>query len=619
MGKKRNQGRPGGGRQGGSGGQGNSGGQGSGRTAETAMMVRFRSWYRSHLAEVGALHEHLEVDEAVEVLTDLFAMTRDLRPRGSFAQPNAELLEAVFDQIESDLSGDESEADLDDTLFTVAEVVEHFLDFLTDEDLWTGTDEELDECQAVLDEVLDLAGSFIDAVLDDLAEVDEVPADTMLSAVRATALVHAADVVVEHLASTEEATLTERSAREIVGEAGIPSAGSTPSDDSVRIPVSAWWDALVGSAVLESEGATASLGEAAVLWRSSATTEAVAERIAYVARFVELWLLSAQKALAAADTEDGAFAPAERAVTTTDAVLVRIAVACQAQMHPGLVVGELVDELAADSGVSLEEALDERERMVGSAERMLDDAAELGLLLHSPAFGYVVPEGLAPVLAAVVRASIVLLSEREATRLEILDEATQETATAYTLHVALLGTKPVVWRRLELSSESSLRDLHLALQLSLGWTDAQPHYFSVGVPDEEQAPIGSPSDAEELGEDLIDESGVALADVLEEEQDELFYVYDLEDEWRHVIRLESMAPLSAALPRCTGAQGAAPLDASGGPAAWIDTVRAASDPSSPDYAETLEALGLEPGASFDPTAVDIDGINRSLGLLRSGL
>ena len=144
MGKKRNQGRSGNGRSGG------SGGQGGGRTAETALMVRFRSWYRSHLADVAVLHEHLDVDEAVEVLTDLFAMTRDLRPRGSFAQPDAELLEAVFDQIEADLSGEESEADLDDTLFTVAEVVEHFLDFLTDEDLWTGTDEELDECQAVL-------------------------------------------------------------------------------------------------------------------------------------------------------------------------------------------------------------------------------------------------------------------------------------------------------------------------------------------------------------------------------------------------------------------------------------------------------------------------------------
>ncbi|PPG69940.1 plasmid pRiA4b ORF-3 family protein [Rathayibacter rathayi] len=611
MGKKRNQGRSGG-------GQGGRGGQGGGRTAETALMVRFRSWYRSHLAEVGVEHEHLEADEAVEVLTDLFAMTRDLRPRGSFAQPDAELLEAVFDQIEADLSGEESEADLDDTLFTVAEVVEHFLDFLTDEDLWTGTDEELDECQAVLDEVLDLAGSFVEAVLDDLAELDEVPAEEQLAAVRVTALVHAADIMVEHLAATG-AALTERAAREIAVEAGISSAGSTPSDDSVRIPVSAWWDALVGSGVLERDGTAAGLGEAAVLWRSSDAHEAAAERIAYVARFLERWLLSAQSALAQADTDGGAFSPEERAVTVTDAVLVRIAVACQAEIHSGLVVGELVDELAADSGVSLDEALDERERMVGSAERMLDDAAELGLLLHSPEFGYAVPAGLAPVLASIVRATVVLLNEREATRLEIVDEATQDTATAYALHVALLGTKPAVWRRLELSSESSLRDLHLALQLSLGWTDAQPHYFSLDVPDEEQTPIGSPADAEELGADLVDESGVALAEVLEQEQDEIFYVYDLEDEWRHVIRLESIAPLSTTLPRCTGARGAAPLDVPGGPESWADTVRAATDPSSADHAEALDALGLAAGASFDPAAVDVDAINRSLGLLRSSV
>ncbi|NQX15848.1 plasmid pRiA4b ORF-3 family protein [Rathayibacter sp. VKM Ac-2857] len=614
MGKKRNQGRSGGGRSGGSGGQG-----GGGRTAETALMVRFRSWYRSHLADVAVLHEHLDVDEAVEVLTDLFAMTRDLRPRGSFAQPDAELLEAVFDQIEADLSGEESEADLDDTLFTVAEVVEHFLDFLTNEDLWTGTDEELDECQAVLDEVLDLAGSFVEAVLDDLLEVDEVPDAEMLSAARATALVHAADVVVEHLAATDGATVSERAAREIVVEAGVSSAGSSPSDDAVRIPVSAWWDALVASDVLDADGSTAGLGDAAPAWRSSEAREATVERIAYIARFIELWLVSAQEALAAADTENGAFSPRERAITTTDAVLARIAVACQAQIHEGLVVGELVDELAAELDVSLEDALDERERMVGAAERMLDDAAELGLLLHSPEFGYVLPEGLQPVLASVVRASIVLLGAGDATRLEILDEATEDTDSAYALHVSLLGTKPVVWRRLELSSESSLRDLHLALQLSLGWTDAQPHYFSVGVPDEEHAPIGSPADAEELGSDLVDEGGVALAEVLESVGDELFYVYDLEDEWRHVIRLESVSPLGAALPRCTGARGAAPLDAPGGPAAWADTVRAATDPSSADHAEALDALGLAPEATFDPASVDVDGINRSLGLLRAAV
>ncbi|PPG56744.1 hypothetical protein C5C27_12210, partial [Rathayibacter sp. AY2B7] len=166
MGKKRNQGRSGG-------GQGGSGGQGGGRTAETALMVRFRSWYRSHLAEVGMQHEHLEADEAVEVLTDLFAMTRDLRPRGSFAQPDAELLEAVFDQIEADLSGEESEADLDDTLFTVAEVVEHGLHE------GAGEVEDLVEDGLALVQLLVgagpevLVGEEVEEVLDDLGDGEE--------------------------------------------------------------------------------------------------------------------------------------------------------------------------------------------------------------------------------------------------------------------------------------------------------------------------------------------------------------------------------------------------------------------------------------------------------------
>ncbi|QWL30547.1 plasmid pRiA4b ORF-3 family protein [Rathayibacter toxicus] len=604
MGKKR-QHRPSGGNRSG------------GRTAETALMARFRTWYRSHLAEVGAQREHLQADEAVEVLTDLFAMARDLRPHGSFAQPDAQLLDAVFDQIESDLSGDENEADLDDTLFTVAEVSEHFLDFLTEEDIWTGTDEELEECQAVLDEVLDLADSFIDAVLDDLDDVEPTPPQEQLDAIDATILVRAANTVVEHLARTERLTITERSAREVAVEAGIASTEPTPHGDAAgRLLLDAWWDALLSSAVLETEDSVAVLGQRAALWRSGEAQEAAAERVAYLARFLAQWALKAQTALVATDSGSSAFSPRDRAITVTDAVLVRIAAACHAPMHPGLVVAEVVDELAAEADVLFEEVPDEREAIIGAAERMLTTVAELDLLRHSPDLGYTVPHTLRPVIGAAVRASIMLLRESDATRLENSDEAGEAAATTYTLHVAVLGTTPAVWRRLELSSESTLRDLRLALQLSLGWTDVQPHYFSVGVPDEDNAPIGSRSDADELGADFVDEASVVLAEVLENENDELFYVYDLEDEWRHVIRLESVSPLRTDLPRCGAAHGAAPIDAAGGPAAWTDTVRAATDPSSPDHAETLEALGFAPDGVFDPAAVDVDAINRSLGLLR---
>lgn len=606
MAKKRNSGRPG--------GNGRAGGDG--RTAETALMVRFRGWYRSHLAETAMDHEHLGLDESVEVLTDLFAMTRDLRPRGTFAAPDAELLDKIFDTIEADLENDASGADLDDTLFTVAEVIEHYLDFLVDSDLWQGTDDDLDDCQAVLDEVLDLDGSFVDAVMDDLSAAEDVPLDAQLDALRTTRLVAAADAVVEYLVLNPDASLTEISAREIVSERGIAAAGSEPSDDVVRIPVSAWWIALRQSGLIAGEkAAAAGVGEAAPAWLSASGTPAITERIDYLARFLVGWLLEAQNLAAAADVEHGAFDPLARAITTTDAVLVRMAVACQADIHPGLVVGELVDELAADAEVELDGALDERERIIDAAERMLDDAAELGLLQHSPEFGYVIPAGLQPAVSSLVAVTSNLLFALGRSTLTPSDEQPAR-ATALTVKIAVVGTKPAVWRRLEVESDASLRELHLAIQLSLGWTDAQAHYFDLEPDDDDSPSVGSLDDVEELGADLVDETTIAIGAALAKPGDEIFYVYDTEEEWRHVIRLEKIAPLENGLPRCIDARGVAPLDAPGGPAAWHDTVRAARDPQAPDHGEALDALGLPEGAVFDPGAVDIDGINRSLGLLR---
>ncbi|NQX26791.1 plasmid pRiA4b ORF-3 family protein [Microbacteriaceae bacterium VKM Ac-2854] len=601
-------------RTGKNGGGGRSGGDG--RTAETAIMVRFRSWYRSHLAETAMDHEHLGLDETVEVLTDLFAMTRDLRPRGTFAAPDAALLDKIFDTVEADLENDASGADLDDTLFTIAEVIEHYLDFLVDTELWQGTDDDLDDCQAVLDEVLDLAGSFVDAVMDDLSVVDDVPAAEQLAALRATRLVAAADAVVAHLVEHPEATLSEHSARELLSDRGIAPAGSEPSDDTVRVPVSAWWIALRQSALLAGDQADAGVaGERAAEWLDADGAEAVSERIDYLARFLVNWVLEAQAHAAQADAQMGAFDPIARAMATTDAVLVRMAVACQAEMHAGLVVGEIVDELAADAEIELEESLDERERIVGAAERMLDDAADLGLLQHSPEFGYVIPSGLQPGIAALVAISSRLLFALGRSTLTPSEEGA-DTAAAYTVKIGVVGTKPAVWRRIEIADDATLRDLHLVIQLTLGWTDAQPHFFSIEPEGEETIVVASLDDADELGGGIVDEMSFTVGEALQAPGEEIFYVYDIEEEWRHVVRLEKVGAIEAGLPRCVDARGVAPLDAPGGPSGWQDTVRAARDPEAPDHAEALESLGLPTGAVFDPGAVDIDGINRSLGLLR---
>jgi hypothetical protein len=50
----------------------------------------------------------------------------------------------------------------------------------------------------------------------------------------------------------------------------------------------------------------------------------------------------------------------------------------------------------------------------------------------------------------------------------------------YRIHIALLDTKPPVWRRVELSSRTTLRQFHRILQIAMGWSNSHLHEFLVG-------------------------------------------------------------------------------------------------------------------------------------------
>jgi hypothetical protein len=52
--------------------------------------------------------------------------------------------------------------------------------------------------------------------------------------------------------------------------------------------------------------------------------------------------------------------------------------------------------------------------------------------------------------------------------------------TVYRLYVFLLDIAPPIWRRVELSSETSLAQLHKVLQSAMGWQDYHLHEFGIG-------------------------------------------------------------------------------------------------------------------------------------------
>ena len=95
--------------------------------------------------------------------------------------------------------------------------------------------------------------------------------------------------------------------------------------------------------------------------------------------------------------------------------------------------------------------------------------------------------------------------------------------SAYQLEVTLRGTRPPIWRRLEVSSGLTFLEWHVALQAAIGWTDSHLHAFIA-----DGVEYGPPDP--EWGTAVEDASRVRLARVLRAAKDRLVYQYDFGDD-----------------------------------------------------------------------------------------
>lgn len=190
------------------------------------------------------------------------------------------------------------------------------------------------------------------------------------------------------------------------------------------------------------------------------------------------------------------------------------------------------------------------------------------------------------------------------------------TALVYQLKIQLKGSRPPIWRRVEVASNLRLDLLHEVIQGSFEWDDSHLHAFRTGgFPGRSYAR----ADEDFVLEDTLDESMVTLAELVTAEGQKLDYVYDFGDGWDHAITLEKILPADPAgsgrMPRCTGGRRAAPMEDSGGLGGWAWKVEAANDPTHPDHREIREwlgHLGLEDDAQIDPAAFDVEQVNETL-------
>jgi pRiA4b ORF-3-like protein len=195
----------------------------------------------------------------------------------------------------------------------------------------------------------------------------------------------------------------------------------------------------------------------------------------------------------------------------------------------------------------------------------------------------------------------------------------------YRVRVDLKGARPPLWRRLELSSDLLLDEVHQVIQEAFGWTDSHLHQFGSG-PDlyspETQLYL-CPFQVDE-GETGIPEEQVRLDEVLADAGDKLYYSYDFGDDWQHVIKLEAVSARETVSARpdpapravCTDGRRDGPAEDCGGVYAH-ELITAATDPVNPDHADAVAEFDRIFGGEIDPGAIgrtrfDIGKINAAL-------
>ena len=179
------------------------------------------------------------------------------------------------------------------------------------------------------------------------------------------------------------------------------------------------------------------------------------------------------------------------------------------------------------------------------------------------------------------------------------------TANIACLHIALAGTRPSIWRQVEVPLAISLTDLHDFIQAVMPWDDCHLFRFEIG-----DKTYGIPDPELDFDSDLFDAGKVTLAGLAAEGVEEFTYTYDFGDDWRHQITIEALAFAEPKMkyPRFLKGENRAPPDDIGGIPGFYEFLETITTGSASAKQELLDWHG----GPFDPAAIDLDEIDARL-------
>lgn len=167
----------------------------------------------------------------------------------------------------------------------------------------------------------------------------------------------------------------------------------------------------------------------------------------------------------------------------------------------------------------------------------------------------------------------------------------------------------------------TMEDLHLVIQVSMGWENYHLYQFS------DRKGRDKTIEVRESEEDFNFWTGVRASQpnktslktefFVKRNAKPLFYWYDFGDDWWHKISFQkpSKKDLDAyqGIPICVEAKGACPPEDVGGPWGFHEFFETVNDKKSPEGKEFRDWMGLEKDEAWDFESVNLPAINSDLG------
>jgi hypothetical protein len=173
----------------------------------------------------------------------------------------------------------------------------------------------------------------------------------------------------------------------------------------------------------------------------------------------------------------------------------------------------------------------------------------------------------------------------------------------YQFKITLKEITPAVWRRIQVPENYTFWDLHVAIQDSMGWTNAHLHAFNMIHPETgESEEIGIPDDSDFAEIPMLAGWEENIADWFSKENMKADYNYDFGDDWNHEVVLEKILPKETGkkYPICLDGERACPPEDCGGVWGYEDLLETIRNPDHEEYENMMTWLGR----GFDPDYFD---------------